>query len=232
MTERADTLARVRDATVGHGGVPLVRGIDLQIGAGEFWVLLGPNGAGKSTFLQTLLGLVPPVAGSIELDSRRAPHARVGFVPQRCEVAATVPTTVREFVSLGIVGTGAAPTERRERLAWALEHAGLAAHARHDLATLSGGLRQRALLARALVRRPVLLVLDEPTAHLDPESEVRLLDLLRHLHAVDGITIVMVTHDVATGLAVATHLAVFENGRVAAGPRDAVAPRLRRGGSS
>jgi ABC-type Mn2+/Zn2+ transport system ATPase subunit len=228
----AGPLVRVRDAAVGHDGVPLVRGIDLDIHAGELWVVLGPNGAGKSTFLQTVLGLLPPVSGAVALDPVLAPRARVGFVPQRCDVPATVPTTVREFVLLGTVGTRATAAERRERLAWALAHAGLAGLERHDFATLSGGQRQRALVARALVRRPVLLVLDEPATHLDPEAERRLFDLLGRLRAVDGIALVMVMHDVATALEVATHLAVFRDGRVLAGQRDAIAARLERGGRS
>jgi len=222
-------LVRVRAAAVGHAGVALVRNIDFEVHAGELWVVLGPNGAGKSTFLQTLLGLLPPVAGAVELDPARVPRARVGFVPQRCEVASTVPTTVREFVLLGVVGTRTTAAERRERLAWALEHAGLAAHARHDLATLSGGQRQRALVARALVRRPTLLVLDEPTTHLDPDAERRLLDLLGHLQRVDGIAIVMVTHDVDEALDVATHVAAFRDGAVLAGPRVEIMARLAHG---
>lgn len=227
MTE-AGPIVRVRDAAVGYGGVPLVRGIDLEVRTGELWVVLGPNGSGKSTFLQTLLGLQPPVSGVVTLDPVLAPRERVGFVPQRCDVASTVPTTVREFVLLGTVGTGAPAADRRRRLAWALEHAGLSGLERHDFATLSGGQRQRALIARALARRPTLLVLDEPTAHLDPDAERSLFALLGHLHAIDGIAIVMVTHDVDAGLDLATHLAVFRNGRVAAGARDAIAPRLGR----
>ena len=224
----ADVLVRTRAAAVGHSGVPLVRGVDLEVRAGEFWVVLGPNGAGKSTFLSTVLGLVPPVAGLVELDAGRAPRARVGFVPQRCEVATTVPTTVREFVLLGTVGTRATARERDERLAWALEHAGLVGHERHDFATLSGGQRQRALLARALVRRPCLLVLDEPATHLDVEAERRLLALLGHLHVVDGVAILMVTHDVGAALDVATHVALFRDGRVETGLRADMRGRLDR----
>jgi len=227
-------MLRARGLGLAWGGVPVVRGVDLTVRAGEFWALAGPNGAGKSTFLQAVLGTVDAAEGDVRRHARLADRAHIGFVPQRMEASATLPTTVREFVLLGLVGLRVSRRERAERLAWALAHAGLAGLAAHDFWTLSGGQRQRALVARALVRQPALLLLDEPTAHLDLESERRLLDLLVHLNRDDGLTILMVTHHVAAVLPAATHVALFADGAVRAGPLGAMRPYLaaRDGGGA
>jgi ABC-type Mn2+/Zn2+ transport system ATPase subunit len=196
----------------------VVRGVDMTVRPGEFWALAGPNGAGKSTFLQAMVGTVPAAEGRVGRHPHLAARERIGFVPQRTEMSATLPTTVREFVRLGLAGVRTRRADRTARLEWALAHAGLAGMAAHDLWTLSGGQRQRALVARALVRRPSLLLLDEPTTHLDPASEHRLIELLAQLNRDDGLSILLVTHDVAAVLPAVSHVALFRDGEVRAGP--------------
>jgi ABC-type Mn2+/Zn2+ transport system ATPase subunit len=197
-------------------------GMNLTVRPGERWFLIGPNGSGKSTFLRTVLGLLPALSGTVELDPDLADRSGIGFVPQRCEWTATLPTTVREFVSLGFVGLGSGSAERSHALEWALERVELAPLATAPYIALSGGQRQRALLARALVRRPRLLILDEPTEELDIASEVALLETLLELNRDEGTTLLFVTHELHLAAQYATHVALFANGGVQSGTRDEI----------
>jgi len=217
-----ETLIRARGLGLGYGGQPVVTGIDLEVRAGEVWFLIGPNGSGKTTLLRAVLGLLPAADGELWLHGDVSDRAHVGYVPQRCEWNAALPTTVREFVGLGFVGTRSVAAERTAALRWALERVGLEALARSDFRALSGGQRQRALVARALVRRPRVLLLDEPTEELDVTSAGVLLDTLAQLVREDGTTLVFVTHALALAERFATHVALFSDGRVVAGPRDTV----------
>jgi ABC-type cobalamin/Fe3+-siderophores transport system ATPase subunit len=141
----------------------------------------------------------------------------VGFVPQRSDPNPTLPTTVREFVSLGLAGIR---DEAAPRIEEALGNVGLTGFARRSLWTLSGGERQRALVARALVRRPRLLLVDEPTNHLDPVAEHTLLESICDLHCREGLTVVFVTHDLALAGKYGSHVALFAGGEVRSGPAE------------
>lgn len=220
MTPRP--VLRARGLALGYGARSVIVGVDLEVSPGESWFLIGPNGSGKTTLLKGLLGLLAPRAGALERDPEAAARARLGFVPQRCELNPTLPTTVREFVSLGFVGSGVGRTERPARLAQALAQAGLGGLGRHDYWSLSGGQRQRALVARALVRRPRLLLLDEPSEGLDIASEEAFLATLVDLQGREGLTLLFVTHKLALAVRYASHVALFEGGRVLAGPRERV----------
>jgi len=208
--------------SLAYGDRVVLSAVDLSIGEGEFWFLLGPNGAGKSTLLRAILGDLPARDGTIQRRPDVARPESLGYVPQRCDLNPTLPTTVREFVSLGLVGIRDARRTWRARMDWALERAGLAGLIDRDYWSLSGGQRQRALLARALVRRPSLFVVDEPTTGLDPPSEALLMRSLDELHR-DGdegrpLTILFVTHDLPLAARHATHVALFLDGTVRAGP--------------
>ena len=211
-------LIRVLDATLGYGSRPVLSGVNLEICAGEFWFFLGPNGSGKTTLLRALLGLLAPTSGAIESDLLER-REMLGFVPQRCELNPALPTTVREFVSLGMVGTRVPRSNRPAELARALSQSGLAGMERASYGALSGGQRQRALVARAMVRRPEVLMLDEPTAGLDPITEDSILQTLAALNERDGVTVVFVSHQVATAARYASHAALFRDGRVTSGTR-------------
>jgi len=200
---------------------------------GEIWYLVGANGSGKTTFLRAALGLLAPRAGELVRDPVRTAGARVGFVPQGDRVGSALPTTVREFVSLGFVASDVPRGERPERLAWALARSGLAGLERRDFAALSGGQRQRTLLARALVRRPSLLVLDEPTEALDESAEQEFLATLEELHRGDPqLTLLVVTHELGLAAREATHLALFHDGTMLAGPRVRVLEAAAGGGAA
>lgn len=222
MNDGSECVLRAEGVALGYARHDVVRDVHLEVRRGELWFLLGANGQGKTTFVRALLGLIPPRAGSLWLHPDYAARHHTGFVPQRCDLNPAVPTTVHEFVTLGLVGLNVPAAERAERLAWALGKVDLAAHRAADYWALSGGQRQRALLARALIRRPQLLLLDEPTAALDPASEQSVLALLARLVAEERMTLVLVSHDLGMAARYATHVAFFHNAEVRSGPKAAM----------
>lgn len=218
----AAVVYRARDLEIGYEATAVLSNVDLEVCEGEFWFLIGPNGSGKTTLLRALLGLLPPRSGSLERNPQLTDRARLGFVPQRCEIHPTLPTSVREFVSLGFVGTHQGPGQRAESLARALELVGLGQLASASFWSLSGGQRQRALLARALVRRPRLLILDEPTEGLDVSSEASFVRTLVELNRSEGLTLLAATHKLELVARYATHAALVTEGGIVSGAREHV----------
>jgi len=216
MLPERDVVIRLEDAELGYGRETILARVSLEIAAGEFWFVLGRNGSGKTTLIRTLLGLLPPRDGLVWRDEKRASLERIGFVPQHCSISPALPTTVREFVSLGAVGAQRPASGRSADLEWALESAGLEAMGHRSYWALSGGQRQRALVARALVRRPALLVLDEPTEGMDVGSASEFLATLDASNRA-GETILCVTHDVNIAARHATHVALTHEGHIHSG---------------
>jgi ABC-type Mn2+/Zn2+ transport system ATPase subunit len=212
----------VRDADVGYGGRPVVRGISLALRGGETLGIVGPNGSGKTTFLKTVLGLLPPVAGVVET----APGFRVGYVPQRESMEPVLPLSAREVVSMAARADAWLPfAARRERRAMAdeaLARVGLADRADRPYRDLSGGQRQRILLARALAVRPTVLALDEPTTGLDLSAEVALLDLVASLQREQGLTVLFISHSLALVADAAAQVLLFHEGRHREGPSEEI----------
>jgi putative ABC transport system ATP-binding protein len=187
----------------GGGSVEAVRGVDLDVGVGEFVAIMGPSGSGKSTLLHVLGGLEPATRGEIWLRGKRvdglSPSAwavlrrqHVGFVFQFFNLLSTM--TVADNVELPALLAGVSPKQARKRREELLEELGITAKAHAAPARLSGGEQQRVALARALANEPSLLLADEPTGNLDSANTRDVLRLLRRAHA-GGQTIVMVTHD-------------------------------------
>ncbi len=214
----ADPLLRVDHATLAYGRNVVLTGVDLQIRPGEFWCFLGPNGEGKTTLIKALLGALRPRIGRIDARPDVFKRQRVSYVPQRLELNDALPTTVTEFVCAGLVGVPTSSQTRTNRLAKVLELVGLTQLKDRSFWAMSGGQQQRALLARALIRDPGLLVVDEPTAGLDLRAAQAVLDVLTDLHTRYQLTVVFVTHDLQIAADRATHAALFRSGRVAAGP--------------
>ena len=216
---------RLDALTGGYGGPPVVRDVSLAIPAGRFVGLVGPSGAGKTSLLKAMLGRLPHLTGTVEVGGRPvgpgAPPTDIGYVPQTESVDWTFPVTVEQVVLMGrIRAMGRLPwptrADRRE-VAAALEQLGLAGLGQRHIRDLSGGQQQRVFLARALVGKPRLLLLDEPTASVDPKTRDDILHLLVGLHA-EGVTTVMTTHELN---AVAAHLpwvVCVNRGIVAQGP--------------
>lgn len=220
-----------RDLALGYGADTILAGVGLTVHEGEYWALLGRNGTGKSTFVAALIGDVAPRAGVLGLNRDLILADGVGLVPQRVELNPSLPTTVREFVELGMVGCAVDAAERRSRRERWLTRLELDGLEKRDLRALSGGQRQRALLARALVREPSLLILDEPTAALDAESESGFLRVVGELNREHGMTILLVTHDLAVARREAGHAAWFADGRVESGPISEILARHQGAGA-
>lgn len=217
MRSRADVIYRATNLSLGYGTHVVLRGVNLVVRPGQFWFFLGPNGSGKTTLLRGLLGLLKARAGSLEMPALSRSAKQIGFVPQRCEINSTLPITVREFVSLGLVGTQGNKEVRRAHLEWALEQLGLRGLARQSYWTLSGGQQQRALVARALVRRPNVLILDEPTGNLDLSAADAVLQTLAAIQ--HEAACLLVTHNLSLAERHATHIGLVTDGSVIAGAR-------------
>lgn len=178
------TLIEARGLQVTLGEHPVLQGVDFHVDAGEIVTIVGPNGSGKSTLLRTLIGAVRPQAGKVT----RKPGLRLGYVPQKLQIDATLPLTVARFLSLP------QRISRAEGRA-ALEEAGAGALEERPMSGLSGGQFQRVLLARAILGRPEVLLLDEPTQGLDQPGSAAFYRQIEQIRARLGCAVVMVSHE-------------------------------------
>ena len=213
----------LRDVSVEYRGRAVVRGVDLDIAASERVALIGPNGAGKSTLLRVLTGLVRPAAGRASLGGtpidrldRGAIARRLAVVPQQ----ATLPfaTRVEEVVALGRLPhedpfRGARPADRAA-IAAAIERVGVGHLLGRDARELSLGERQLVLLALAVAQATPILVLDEPTVHLDLRHQVEVMELLADLNQRDGTTVIAVLHDIGLAAHFFPRVVVLDRGRM------------------
>jgi lipooligosaccharide transport system ATP-binding protein len=226
-----DRVLSVQALVKRYGGVDVVRGLSFEIRRGECFGLLGPNGAGKTTTLRCCLGLVDPDGGTIELcgepvpTSAREARIRVGVVPQMDNLDPDFTVTENLLVYGRYFGIDRATL--LGRIPKLLEFAGLVAKANANIRTLSGGMKRRLTLARALVNDPELLILDEPTTGLDPQARHLIWDGLRHLLA-QGKTILLTTHFMDEAARLASRLAVIDHGRMIAcdAPRALIAEHV------
>lgn len=190
----------LRGLDFSYGRRPVLEDVDLEIEPGHFVSVVGPNGGGKSTLLKLLLGLLEPDRGSIEVLGRRPEEAResVGYMPQTQHLDPSFPITVEEVVRLGRLGSrsifGRLGRETRRAVDEALDAVACAHLRDRSFSDLSGGQRQLVLIARALVSRPRILLLDEPTANLDPAVEESFYALLQRLRG--DMTMLLVSHDI------------------------------------
>lgn len=219
-----EPLVRLDSVELSYDGAPVLAGVDLTLRAGDFVGVVGPSGAGKTTLLRLALGTLRPTAGRVE----RARGLRVGYVPQLETVSWSFPVTVAECVLMGRSDRWLPWATRAERRAVTevLDRLGIAHLADRHIRELSGGQQQRMFLARALLRDPQLLLLDEPTSGIDVATRHEMLHLLGHLHD-DGMTILLTTHDL-NGVAAHVPDLVAMNGTVLrrGAPADVMTPSV------
>lgn len=197
-------LVRTTDVRFGYTPeVPVIDGVTLRIDPGEFVALVGPNGSGKSTLVRLLLGLLAPQSGSVELFGEPPAdlhdRSRLGYVPQRPDLPTSMPITVGEIVDAGrLAGHGWWRKKRAdddEEVRHAIASVDLTEYTTRPASELSGGQLQRAFIARAFASDPELLVLDEPIAGVDAESQRRFRDSLAHLREEHGSAVLLISHE-------------------------------------
>ena len=217
-SEKKDPIVDVAEATFAYGRNVILESVEMQIHDSEFWCFIGPNGEGKTTLIKALLGALRPKRGLIRLRPDFARRTRIGFVPQNCDLNPTVPTTIQSFVIQGTAGLPVGESKLKQRVQKSLEVMGIQHIRDRSIWKVSGGQRQRAMVARALVRDPLLMIVDEPTAGLDLAASSGLLKTITELNRQHGITVIFVTHDLQLAGHHASHVAVFKNRRVICGP--------------
>jgi len=183
-TAQPQPVIAARDLSIRLDGRMVLRDVNVEILPGEIVTIVGPNGSGKSSFLRALIGAIPPYSGRIE----RPRNLRIGYVPQKLAIDATLPLTVRRFLSLP-------HRVSKAEAAKALEHAGAPDLSERQMADLSGGQFQRVLLARALLERPQLLLLDEASQGLDQPGSAAFYRQIEEVRQQIGCAVVMVGHD-------------------------------------
>lgn len=196
MNNDPEALIELRNISFTYGNHPVLKGIDLKVKKGDFLGVIGPNGSGKTTLLKVMLGLLKPQTGTVALFgeslSRFKQWSKIGYVSQRVSTSTqNFPLTVEEIVTMGDVNKHGDAEVRA-----ALAAVDMWSHAKSILHQLSGGQQQRVFIARALVNKPELLILDEPTSGVDAESQTKFYQLLNDLNKKMKLTLVLISHDI------------------------------------
>lgn len=201
---------RISDLRFSPNGRAVLDGIDLELGSEGITLVLGPNGAGKSMLLRVLCGLVTPTGGTIAWGGGARPERGVMMVFQHPML---LRASVQDNVALGLKPLGIPAAERQRRARAVLERIGLAHRASENAPRLSGGERQRLALARAWLTKPRLLLLDEPTASLDPSAAAEVERIIREIRT-DGTRILMVTHNLGQATRLGDDIVFLADGKV------------------
>ncbi len=193
------TIIEIKKLDFAYNGETVLKDVDLTVRQKDFMAIIGPNGGGKTTLLKLILGLLTPLKGTVRVDGKSPQKASpsIGYVPQDVHTNSSFPITVIDVVLMGNLDPNKrlsrrSAVNRRDALA-ALERMEMATHADKKIGTLSGGQRQRVFIARALLSRPKLLLLDEPTASIDTKGQADFYRLLKELN--QDITVLVVSHD-------------------------------------
>ena len=202
-------LLTAQELSLGYDSRVIVRDLSFRVNAGDYLCIVGENGSGKSTLMKTLLGLQPPLGGSIETGDGLMQN-EIGYLPQQTVVQRDFPASVLEIVRSGCQGRqGLRPFYSKADKQLAMENIrrmGLEKLVKRCYRDLSGGQQQRVLLARALCATRRLLLLDEPVSGLDPRVTAEMYQLISDLNRKEGVTIIMVSHDLGAALQYATHI--------------------------
>lgn len=216
MTGGGAGILRAVGVTVRRSGRVILDTVDLDVSRGEIVTIVGPNGAGKTTLVRVLVGLDQPDSGRVERES----GLRIGYVPQRFQTEALLPLTVRRLMTLGH-GKRAAADDAAIRAA--LTETGVPHLLEAATQTLSGGETQRVLLARALLRQPDILILDEPAQGVDFRGQLDLYDLIARLRSRHGMSVLMISHDLHVVMAATDRVVCLHHHVCCIGHPEAVA---------
>ena len=212
----APVLVTFREANLGYQDAVVLRQVELEIRPGDLIAMAGPNGSGKTTLFRTLLGFLPVLSGVL---ARNCALSEFGYVPQSSSLDANFPITAREVVEMGGYGRVKCyrgfPAGEKKRLDAVLNQVGLSHLASRSFFSLSGGQRQRMLIARALMVGPKILILDEPLAGVDPESQKAIGDLLLKLNRDEDIAVFFSSHDLRMVRSVTSKVLRVDGGKVA-----------------
>lgn len=193
-----------KNLVLGYNSSIVTRDINFSVSKGDYLCIVGENGSGKSTLIKALLSLIKPLDGSVEIS-----HKGIGYLPQQTEIQKDFPASVREVVLSGCASSkkGIFYGKREKAIAKSnMEKLGICDLSKKSFLDLSGGQQQRVFLARALCAASDILLLDEPVAGLDPKITNEMYEIVYSLNQNDGMTIIMVSHDIAAALKYATHI--------------------------
>lgn len=207
-----DTLISLRDISMYRERREVLKDINFDIRRGDFVAITGPNGGGKTTLLRIVLRLLRPSTGSVtyfDSSGRQVSHLEIGYLPQKNMIDSRFPITVREVVASGLMGSKLPSTEIVQATWAMLETVGLSSHADKCIGDLSGGQLQRALLGRALISSPEVLVLDEPLSYVDKQFEAYIYRLMEDLAR--STTILLVSHEMSTIAGIANRHLIIDH---------------------
>ncbi len=197
------------DLSLGYNGERIATDLNFKIEPGDYLCIVGENGSGKSTLMKTMLGLIPPLGGKIVRGDGLQKN-EIGYLPQQSVIQRDFPASVTEIVLSGCRGDGGFrpfhSKEDKETARTNMERMGISHLAKKCYRELSGGQQQRVLLARALCATKKVLLLDEPVAGLDPKVTAEMYSLIEELNRDDGITVIMISHDIAAAVKYASRI--------------------------
>ena len=200
---------KCENLTLGYGSQEILSGLSFEVNRGDYLCIVGSNGSGKTTLMKTVLGLTKPLGGSIEFSDGLSASG-IGYLPQQTDVQRDFPASVYEIVISGCLGRGGFHpfyTKADKALAaQAMERMDITKLKNSCYRELSGGQQQRVLLARALCATRDILLLDEPVAGLDPKVTADMYSLIDSLNKNDGVTVIMISHDIDKALKYASHI--------------------------
>ena len=202
--DKKECLIEIQNISYDYGYGDVLKDVSFPVNAGDFLAIIGPNGAGKTTLLKIILGLLKPHSGKVKIMGKAAEEfterKRIGYVPQKAtNIDSLFPISVKEVVAMGIQSSQRFPRlsgDVETRVMTALKQVGMEKLKNRRIGNLSAGQQQRVFIARALADRPDILFLDEPTTGVDARAREHFYDMLHSLHKEDGITIVLITHEV------------------------------------
>ena len=219
-------ILKVRKAKFGYGKNVVISEIDFAVEEGDFLCVVGPNGSGKTTLIAGILGLLKPLGGEVILDGFSP--KQIGYIPQENLIDVNFPATVFEIVLTGTLNEGynVYNSEVRGKAEAVLKTVGILKLKDKSFDELSGGERQKVLISRALVASKKMLILDEPSNNLDQKSKIWLYEFLQKLNKDDGMTIMMVTHDLDHGNLIGNKILSLRDNEIFFGPTEEFVMRV------